>query len=289
MGIGFTISLCIVLSTFTLLIVRGCIWFFKEYYQTVSKHTILTIVAAIFLIISIPFLINESYIQNKGCITVWEGKDLLAFYGSILSFIGTVSLGILALWQNHQFKNLGEKQEKRNIAVMNYPIFEFGDIEYFYWDEIEKENRSIPIDNTRIPVRNFNGNKMIWQTFSSQTRDFLNIKIHFENIGNTLATGVYVEGEVDKARSNHNVLDENEDPIKYVLPRKKGIVLINIPLSKLRKSKKEIYIVNFSNPFGSQYKQLIEIMLKHDDKTIEIQTLINVEIKEVWLNERNNS
>ncbi len=66
---------------------------------------------AISVCIAIPFLINASYIKNEGFITVWNGADLLAFYGAVLGAIGTISLGALSLWQNHQLSKINEKAQ----------------------------------------------------------------------------------------------------------------------------------------------------------------------------------
>jgi hypothetical protein len=69
-----------------------------------------------FMCIGIPLIINEMYLNNKGYITVWDVKDVLVFYGTILSFIGTVFLGGLVLYQNERLnkinKNLTEQQYK---------------------------------------------------------------------------------------------------------------------------------------------------------------------------------
>lgn len=68
------------------------------------------------LVIFIPIIINAMYMSNKGYITVWGGDYVLLFYGSVLTFIGTVFLGGLALWQNERLnemnKNLTEHQYK---------------------------------------------------------------------------------------------------------------------------------------------------------------------------------
>ena len=45
----------------------------------------------------IPIIINEIYKIDQGYITLWEAKDVLSFYGSFLSFIGTVVLGLIAI------------------------------------------------------------------------------------------------------------------------------------------------------------------------------------------------
>lgn len=49
------------------------------------------IIAAIFLIVGIPIIINECYKANCGYITVWDGADVLGYYGAILGSIIAVA------------------------------------------------------------------------------------------------------------------------------------------------------------------------------------------------------
>ena len=51
-----------------------------------------------------PQILENIYNMDGWFFTVTTfGKDeLLSFYGSLLSFLGTVSLGALALWQNNK-------------------------------------------------------------------------------------------------------------------------------------------------------------------------------------------
>jgi len=62
--------------------------------------------------LGIPFLINEAYKVGKGYITLWEVEDALSFYGSYLSFVGTVVLGIVAVYQNRKAHQLNEQMQK---------------------------------------------------------------------------------------------------------------------------------------------------------------------------------
>lgn len=56
---------------------------------------ILGVIAAIFLIAGIPIIINECYKVNCGYITVWDGADVLGYYGAILgSIIAVATLAI---------------------------------------------------------------------------------------------------------------------------------------------------------------------------------------------------
>ena len=74
-----------------------------------SKNIILIAVLVI-VTISVPFIINESYKENSGYLTLWGADDVLSFYGSILAFFGTISLGLLAYSQN-------KKAEALNIRL----------------------------------------------------------------------------------------------------------------------------------------------------------------------------
>lgn len=69
-----------------------------------------------FIIILIPFIINESYKSGTGYITLWDAADMLSFYGSILSFLGTIVLGIIAVSQSRQANRLSEKMLKFELS-----------------------------------------------------------------------------------------------------------------------------------------------------------------------------
>lgn len=72
-------------------------------------------------IIDIPFIINELYKMgsdiNNPYITMWSAADLLSFYGSFIAFVGTVSLGVLALWQNKIFKAENDISQQKLEAI----------------------------------------------------------------------------------------------------------------------------------------------------------------------------
>ena len=81
---------------------------------------------ALLFVLDIPFVINESYKFGKGYYTLWGADDILAFYGSFLSFLGTVVLGALALWQNKQIADQSENYDnllKEMKINLNTPTF----------------------------------------------------------------------------------------------------------------------------------------------------------------------
>lgn len=73
--------------------------------------TMIGFIIVLFLVITliITIIINECYIPNNGYLTLWEAKDVLAFYGSFLSFVGTVVLGAVAIFQNKKANETNER------------------------------------------------------------------------------------------------------------------------------------------------------------------------------------
>ncbi len=57
----------------------------------------LFVVIALFLIVGIPIIINECYKMNCGYITVWDGADLLGYYGSIIGAIIAVATLVITI------------------------------------------------------------------------------------------------------------------------------------------------------------------------------------------------
>ena len=66
---------------------------------------ILSIITAIFLIVGIPIIINECYKADCGYITVWDGVDVLEYYGAILgSIIAAATLAITIIFTKKQIQ-----------------------------------------------------------------------------------------------------------------------------------------------------------------------------------------
>ena len=76
-------------------------WLKKHIVQIIAVITIIAVIA-------VPFIINEAYKENKGYLTVWGGADVLAYFGAVVSAVGTVVLGGIAWQQNTRLLNLEE-------------------------------------------------------------------------------------------------------------------------------------------------------------------------------------
>ena len=93
----------------------------KPWYKKRWVWIVITIIA-----VAIPFIINQLYMWGldlKEPNTAYSASDLLSFYGSFLSLIGTVVLGYVAICQNRRITDLNERAiliEEEN----NYPYLE---------------------------------------------------------------------------------------------------------------------------------------------------------------------
>ena len=82
----------------------------------IKKHRVLfslICVVILLLLIGIPFVINILFKINASTdifVAEWSAGDSLGYYGAILSFLGTVVLGALALYQNHIIKTEADKK-----------------------------------------------------------------------------------------------------------------------------------------------------------------------------------
>lgn len=72
------------------------------------------IILVLILVIFNPMLIQLAYWIGKKypiIVTSWDESDILAFYGAITSFIGTIVLGTITLEQNRRLMKLEEHYE----------------------------------------------------------------------------------------------------------------------------------------------------------------------------------
>lgn len=86
----------------------------KKIKKLLSKWWFYLILFIVTLIV--PFIINELYKVGGGYITKWDAADVLSFYGSYLTFIGTVILGVVAIYQNKKAHQLNEELQKLQQA-----------------------------------------------------------------------------------------------------------------------------------------------------------------------------
>lgn len=82
-------------------------------FKWIKKYRIFVTLLSLIIIFGIPFLIHvlfKIHPKNDFWVAEWTAGDLLGYYGAILAFIGTVVLGMLALYQNHIIKIESDKR-----------------------------------------------------------------------------------------------------------------------------------------------------------------------------------
>ena len=83
-----------------------------------KKTKFLVVLGAVFLVVGIPIIINECYKADCGYITVWDGSDVLGYYGTILgSVIAVISIIVTIAFTKKQIQResfLKNEDEKWN-------------------------------------------------------------------------------------------------------------------------------------------------------------------------------
>lgn len=98
-------------------------------WEWIKKHKVafaVICILVVFALVGVPLLINILFKVNTGISALqaeWSAGDMLGYYGAVLSFLGTVALGVLALYQNHVIKEEADKkaallEEKEHIENM---------------------------------------------------------------------------------------------------------------------------------------------------------------------------
>lgn len=98
-------------------------------FEWIKKHKVLFIIICVIILIAligVPFAINLLFKADTNINVLqaeWSAGDALGYYGAVLSFLGTVILGALALYQNHIIKEEADKkaallEEKERIENM---------------------------------------------------------------------------------------------------------------------------------------------------------------------------
>ena len=86
------------------------------------KHIIISVGCFLLIIIAGPVIINELYKLNKGYVTVWDGADMLSYFGAILGTLATILGAIATIWVLNRTITFSLKQIRyeRYMQKQNY-------------------------------------------------------------------------------------------------------------------------------------------------------------------------
>lgn len=199
--------------------------------------------------------------------------------GELLTYVSTVSLGLLAFWQNQKFQEEQYKKDDYRLAIEKYSLFCFEQLKTEFYSS------NGHIDNTQGNVisNGFNGNKAVWklQYYDSIGIDKIKLEFKIKNIGNVPATNIFIADENGRKIDETNVLssDHDKNDQKYILCDNSGILIINSDIVSL-KNKKEYYLM-FTSPFGSRYSQKITVFATGpNNKMIQIDAQCQLNVME---------
>ncbi len=147
-------------------------------FEWIKNRKMLFVIICLLILIAllgIPFILNLLFKIGAGTNIIkaeWSAGDALGYYGNVLSFLGTVILGVLALYQNHIIKEEADKkaallEEKEHIE--NMPKFHmrfagcygFGNKISFV---IKNVSNNISYDIKVYDVRIQENEKTIWES-----------------------------------------------------------------------------------------------------------------------------
>lgn len=242
---------------------------FKKWFKKWKWIVIWAMVSAIFAIV-IQFLFSKpapcDFLDAK-----WEAGD-------ILSYVSTVALGLLAMWQNQKMSYDSEKKEKQSRAMEKSIIFDFDEVFCWFYNSGEDLD-----DKTKANIKDdgFNGDFAIKTCARQRNKERINFSLPITNLSDYVATNLKIEKPANIKDCKTNVLHSKDDTNnkKYILPHNGGLIKIDFPYSELQSNL--CFKLCFSNQFGDKYSQYINIV-KYSDYLIRIETqiILTIENKE---------
>lgn len=230
-----------------------------------KKWIWIAIVIVLIAIIAVPIIINESYKTGQGYVTVWNGSDMLSYYGAVLGAVGTIVLGLVAYRQNINLHRSQTRLEDKKMAIETFALFDFSNFEIEFSNSAKPSEKRVvaPFDS------GFNGNVGFWRYKSMENMDQLHIKCNIKNIGLYPAVDIYI-GDKNKTKDKdanilHSASDDKANDKKYIINGDVGTMHLNVDINELNKNKKLDYYLMFKNPFGYKYRQKIAVLSRYVD------------------------
>ncbi|MGB4985069.1 MAG: hypothetical protein WBO70_04800 [Erysipelotrichaceae bacterium] len=215
------------------------------------------------LLFVIPCGINEVYkaglVAKNPYITMWGAGEALVFYGSFLAFVGTVSLGGLALVQNNKIQKNHEDNQKRDEAINQMPFLALTGSRFKIFDHNYQTLVS------ELALRNSNNGYKILDYSINTLIDAKEIYLYltFKNIGDSIA--VALECIDMNKNSNENTIcfidSINNEYTDYISKNNFAKTMIIINVDELNLLKLKNYELVYYNRLGHMYKQELKISI----------------------------
>lgn len=88
-----------------------------------SKRICIIITSILLIVVAIPFIVNILFSVNapfQMFVAKWEASDALNYCATIISFLGTIFLGIVTLIQNQRLHDEANRLSERNSMLEKY-------------------------------------------------------------------------------------------------------------------------------------------------------------------------
>lgn len=130
----------------------------------------------VFILIVMPLVINAVYYMEAPCSFLKVGYDIssiLNFYGAVLTFIGTVSLGIITVFQNYLSQKKSDEVNRLTLELQKKSMV-LAEQKYEKEKQFEK-NKNIP----KFEIHNVSSNG-----------NYMNLQVTMKNVSNNIVSSI---------------------------------------------------------------------------------------------------
>lgn len=226
-----------------------------------SKMRRITVAILILVIVFIMFpkCIDFAYlIGEKRNIhnTVFEGKDILSYYGSVISIIGTLFLGYITLKQNRELIKMNKKLMEFEEDTYNKKYRPYILLSYIGLND--KEDKDI------VYREKFTGIE-----YNIDYTDIVKVFVNLKNF--ILIEGFYKLNKcfLTYKGMQKEFVKEYEYSEKWECLQKGKLISIELPLDRKLinelKNEKIVIEIMLKNGYGDTYKEFIEVIISNVD------------------------
>lgn len=87
----------------------------------------------------VDFAYNKGASSSNPFITSYSAADILSIWGSYLAFLGTVTLGIIAVWQNYRLERITMEQRHQSVrpllSISEFDLIDSSEIDFYLGNE----------------------------------------------------------------------------------------------------------------------------------------------------------
>lgn len=182
------------------------------------------------VVVFIPWTINHVYMIGRDLEkqnTIFLASDLLTLYVGLLTFVGSLFLGVAVFEQTEYYNKKQDKMENANIQT---PFFIIDEV------HLPKSNKSIPFGVSHYRI---NGNEAV---------------VELKNVGVGLATNVYYKNWFGECSNP-------EDHYMNLCVNQLGVFPVKLRVDSRNTDEIQEKVIFYQNMVGFCYKQVLRYKL----------------------------